>query len=163
MPVYVRWQWKEKTKTYLVIFYFFDDLVKSNLRFRLMNVTKSGELLMLEEAENNPDVTPQSVMTWAPSHVEIALLGDILRYANIIDGLNEAVKRNLREKLEIQSSEKDRYLIDATANWEDFFKGTPAGLPMIAFVGGDDWFLCCKLSTEYIDYLSNAIKPYLKN
>jgi hypothetical protein len=162
MPVYVRWQWKEKTRTFLVIFYFYDDLIKSNLRFRPSTVTKSGKLLVLEDAENNPDVKPQPVMTWAPTHVEIALLGDVLRYANIIDGLSEVEKRILRNKLEIESSEKDRYVIDATAYWEDFFKGVPAGLHMIAFAGRDDWYLGCELDEKYIKYLAKTLEPYLK-
>ena len=113
MPVFVRWQWKEKTKTYLVIFYFFDDKSRENIRFRFKVITRCGELTQVEEPKNNPEVQCQPLMTWAPTHLEIALLGDVLRYANIIDGLGITEKRKLRDNLEIQSSEKDPYIIDA--------------------------------------------------
>ena len=43
MPTYVRWEWKERTKTFLVIFYFFDDKSSSNLRFRLKTISNSDE------------------------------------------------------------------------------------------------------------------------
>ena len=70
--------WNEQ-KLFLVIFHFIDDFSEPNLR-------------MSKEYDN--------LMTWAPSHVELGLLGEILRYANIIDGLRETEKKELKYKLQ---------------------------------------------------------------
>ena len=99
---------------------------------------------MLEEPKNHPDCQPQQIMTWAPMPSKIAQWGSVLRYENIIDGLCEQEKRVLRYKLKIQSSEKDRYAIDTVANWEGSFRDIST-VPMIAFAGSDDCFLCCEL------------------
>lgn len=87
MPVFVQWKWKEETKTFLVIFYFYDDFSKPNLRVRKY---EKGHLLMLTPSEI---FTPSKAwMTWAPSHPEMALLTQLLTYANIINGLKEDKK-----------------------------------------------------------------------
>lgn len=155
MTIYVRWSWKEKTKTFLVIFYFIDDQTSSNLRFR----TKVVGSTFIEDVENNPDDRPQPIMSWAPTHVETALLGDVLRYANIIDGLKVVEKEKIRKKLEIQIREKNRYLLDEFSI-EDLVKDSPTST-LIALEGADDWFFCAKLNMEYVDFLKNAIAPFI--
>jgi len=94
MPILVQWKWVEKAKSFLVIFHFFDDYSNPNLRIQ----KKSG----LWER-----IYPQKEawMTWAPSHVELGMLGELLRYANIVDGLKESEKRELRDVLEGLSSD----------------------------------------------------------
>ena len=65
MAIFVRWEWKERTKTFLVIFYFVDDRTKQNLRFRLKVVDDWKECIGLEYPENNPDCSPtQSAVRW---------------------------------------------------------------------------------------------------
>lgn len=113
----------------------------------------------LEDPTNNPDVAIQPIMTWAPNHLEIALLGDILGYANIIDGLDEREKRNLREKLEIQVKERDPYPFDR-AEIDDLVRDAPPSTTMLALEGVSDWFFCSRLSSEHVDYLRKILLPF---
>ena len=94
--------------------------------------------------------------------LRLALLGNVLRYANIIAGLSETARRQLRSKLQIQSSAIEKERLSMVADWRELFEGIPAGLPMIALVGSDDFFFCCELSFEYIDFIGKVIKPHLK-
>jgi hypothetical protein len=34
MPVFVEWRWREKTKSFLLIFHFYDDFSRTNLRIK---------------------------------------------------------------------------------------------------------------------------------
>lgn len=87
MPVFVEWKWKERTKTFLVIFHFYDDFSKTNLRIKKC---EKGRLLMLTPSEI---FSPSKAwMTWSPSHPDMALLTQLLTYANIINGLKEDEK-----------------------------------------------------------------------
>lgn len=158
MAIFVRWEWKERTKTFLVIFYFVDDRTKQNLRFRLKVVDDWKECIGLEDPENNPDCSPQMIMTWAPTHLEIALLGDVLRYANIIDGLDISEKKQLRMKLEIETKENNPSFLN---NFE--IEKLRCNVPftiMISLEGKEDWYICSKLTSEYIDYLKNVVNPF---
>jgi len=95
-----------------------------------------------------PDTSgKQPVMTWAPSHYEIALLADILHYANIINGLKEEKKRKLMPDLFIYSPwELDEKLQEK-----------------MLFVIEDDEhvFIAVELCPEYIAYLKKILKPFL--
>jgi hypothetical protein len=123
--IFIRWEWKEKTRTFLLVFYFIDDETKQNNRFRFKVFNEfSKPIVFLEEPANNPDLPSQPIMTWAPSHLEIALLGDVLGYANIINGLKEREKRKLREKLEIQVKEKNPYPFDSQTI-DELVRGAP--------------------------------------
>ena len=42
MPILVQWKWQERGKHFLVIFYFYDDFSKSNLRFKMERVVNSN-------------------------------------------------------------------------------------------------------------------------
>ena len=111
MPIFVEWKWKEATRTYLVIFHFDDDYSKKNLRTQTMKF-EDEKLLNPELRYYTPAVLHfasddhfrrkfqiRSVTTWAPSHVELALLTEVLTYANLINGLKEETKRALMDKL----------------------------------------------------------------
>ena len=94
MPVFVEWQWKERTKSFLVIFHFYDDFSRPNLRIKKY---EKGHLIVL--TPNKAIVPKEAWMTWAPSHPDLALLTELLSYANIVNGLKEFEKRDLRTKL----------------------------------------------------------------
>jgi len=94
MPILVQWKWVERTTSFLVIFHFFDDYSNPNLRIQKKSGTMEGFYPQKE-----------AWMTWAPSHVELGMLRELLRYANIVGGLKESEKRKLRDILEGQSSE----------------------------------------------------------
>lgn len=100
MPVFVRWEWKEKTNTFLVIFYFYDDYSKKNLRLRKANFDKDLNVIIPSTTEEGN----KSILTWAPAHYETGLLLDILGYANILNGLTrnmtETNKAKLRDEIE---------------------------------------------------------------
>jgi len=111
----------------------------------------------------------KALLTWAPSHVELGLLSDILRYANIIDGLNENVKRKLREKLEMikeESIEHFGFCFDAL---KEVLEAQPIGKGLVNIRLAENRksriehletavYLC----PEYIEYLKKALKPYIQ-
>jgi hypothetical protein len=105
MPVFVEWRWKEETKTFLVIFHFYDDFSRTNLR---VNSTPEKNRLTLftfvggEDFFNDVE-TKGAWLTWSPSHVDLALLMELLTYSNIINGFKEAKKRQLIKYLEFVS------------------------------------------------------------
>ena len=138
MPIYVQWKWQKRTKSFLVIFHFIDDFSKPNLR-------------MSKEYDN--------LMTWAPSHVELGLLGEILRYANIIDGLRETEKKELKYKLQgVKKVGKNgviKYIIVQDLKdhaRELIFEGKGKRMEPC---------FCPELCPEYIDYLKKVLKPYI--
>jgi hypothetical protein len=135
MPVFVGWKWIEKTKSYLVVFHFIDDFSNTNLRFEEPN-----QATMITDSHKKAIEKPW--ISWAPSHIEIGVLMDVLRYANIIDGLPYGYKRELKPYLEAH-----------------VIKGNI----------GDNLFIyhkikeniCIQLCSDYIDYLKGILKPYL--
>jgi len=139
MPILVQWKWKERTKSFLVIFHFFDDYSNHNLRIK-----KKPELWKRLYPQK------EAWMTWAPSHVELGMLGELLRYANIVDGLKESEKRELRDVLEGLSSD---------SIYDISFEVLPEGKQLVA----SSEHLVVELCTEYIDYLKRVLKPYLKD
>ncbi|MHA1833568.1 MAG: hypothetical protein ACTSV7_06215 [Candidatus Baldrarchaeia archaeon] len=166
MPIFVQWKWQEKTKSFLVIFHFFDDYIRYNIRFRKKRFEGGKGLpayrYFPKEHVSFP-ITPEepvqfkTVMTWSPSHIELGLLSELLNYANIINGLKEDEKRKLKEKFEGENS----YLIDQLKPdvmdkgyyvllGYEFDKGKKA-----------NWVFCVELCAEYIDHLKKLLKPYL--
>lgn len=162
MPVYVEWEWKERTKSFLVIFHFYDDFSKPNLRMRkyvegeLFSIIPSG---ILEQKK--------AWMTWASSHQELALLSDILSYANIINGLKEFEKRSLTTKLcgvkEAKSeSGREEHYFEFNKMIAD--KKTVVYIECRQPMHKMHIMHCCfELCPEYIDYLKRILKPYLKD
>jgi len=151
MPTLVQWKWVERTKSFLVIFHFFDDYSKPNLRMKRIKSYK---------------IKCQALMTWAPSHVELGLLSEVLRYANIVDGLDEAVKRKLREKLEMIKVNKKEFDFEAIEEVSSITRWE--GLLHLIVAEPEDKSLpyvpdstCVGLCPEYIDYLKKVLKRYL--
>jgi len=144
MPIFVQWIWKERTKSYLVIFHFFDDYSKPNLR-----ITKKKYRFMehLHYPQN------KAWMTWAPSHVELGLLGELLRYANIVDGLSETEKGKLRNVLEGKAFEDIWSLRNELPEDKIIFLDYEP-------VTGESIFVV-ELCIEYVDYLRKLLKPYI--
>lgn len=147
MPILVQWKWVERTKTFLVIFHFYDNYSQPNLRIRKM-----------EENEFWKRIFPQkeACMTWAPSHIELGLLGELLRYANIIDGLNESEKREFKGMLTGD---------DDDASWYRYANLNPQRM----LVEGrglepnpEEPALVVELCQEYVDYLRKILEPYTK-
>lgn len=132
----------------------------------------------------------RSVTTWAPTHVEIGLLSELLAYANIINGLKPWKREELKSGLDVLSVG-----IDMVNNLMKRHKevGVPQALkeldqvpdgiedePIDRFVrscgnkaylfgaetnyksGEIESLFGFELSQEYIDYLKELLKPYLK-
>ena len=84
MPILVQWKWKERTKSFLVIFHFYDDYSKPNLRlkkrkfisrttyyeWRQLFYLPINEPLDIEIIKDKDREFQKPVMTWAPSHPE---------------------------------------------------------------------------------------------
>ena len=167
MPILVQWKWKERTKSFLVIFHFYDDYSKPNLRTKKRKFKGKG--VEFERA----------TITWAPSHLELGLLSELLSYANIINGLKETEKRALRRDLEI-AVKGNKYLHLYWDPIKDLLKLPNKvllfeGPNKVLFLGHTiikqyekeivekDFLFCIELCPEYIDYLKKTLKPYLKD
>lgn len=176
MPIFVQWQWKEHTNTFLTIFHFWDDGAKTNLRMKkkvegFETVTTSenegkGEFISATSLPYYVLSPPLNMtyMTWAPSHPEFCFLTEVLTYANLINGLKESEKRNLRPILEgrlIQKGDYKRedYIFSDVQIHRELAKSMCDGTIVLFDEGG----ICCKVCPEYIDYLRNLLKPYLKD
>ena len=167
MPIFVQWKWQEKTNSFLVIFHLYDDYSRTNLRL-IKKTLSDGE----SEWE-------RSTITWAPSHLELGLLNELLCYANIVNGFKEVKKRELRKDLEIAVDEGKEH---ATLCWKSIDNLLESGNRLMMFetpfVGwitkrpervqayvqmkeGKDSFFCAELCPEYIEYLKKAMSRYL--
>lgn len=168
MPIFVQWTWKERTKSFLVIFHFYDDGKKPNLRMkRKRHHLGRANLRRANEGGEIPEFLKYSksisVMTWAPSHVELGLLSELLRYANLIDGLSEVDKRNLRPRLEGESK-LDSQTGDLTYDFDTkVFGSMPSHKARMLCYMEETPYLCFPICVEYVDYLRNLLKPYLKD
>jgi hypothetical protein len=175
LPILIQWKWEEKSKSFLVIFYFYDNFSKPNLRFAERNLSHfkdlpeaqffnlSSENEIQSEGKSKPIKT--QLMTWAPSHRELALLSDLLHYANMINGLPETIRRDLRFDLEVfVDSGNNTFQID-----EDVIEKLDSRLTKPNFMlgrernkdGNMETVCCHQLSSEYLDYLREITKPCL--
>ena len=112
------------------------------------------------------------IMTWAPSHVELGYLGEVLRYANIIDGLNENEKNDMRPFL---AAESEQYSIFAEATILDRFNSNEHMARLRDVLFGKHELYCIEkeneeieirfrgieLCEEYIEYLREVLKLYM--
>jgi len=155
MPIFVQWKWMH-TKTFLVIFHFIDDYSKPNLRTKTIPFKN----------QDNPEVKTTE-MTWAPSHVEVGLLSDLLSYVNIINGLSETEKWRLKYKLqgmEVQSVKEDGRVRNGTVDKDLVSEVGEDKKSLIIFYDSDvqEWNFGVELCTKYIQYLRKLLKPYLR-
>jgi hypothetical protein len=174
MPIFVQWKWVKRTKSFLVIFHFYDDWSKPNLRFKGRKFYGQNSFMLAcpadekDSSRTNDFKFEKTVMTWAPSHPELGYLSEILRYANIVDGLSETEKRELRPKIEfaVHEQEKNGYM----RIYEEPLKTLCERLPdALGFLGYDsiderlrEFHFCVELCPDYIDYLKETLAPYLK-
>jgi len=167
MPVFVQWKWIEKTKTLLTIFHFFDDYEKPNLRLMKMG----GDIRTFLHSPKRDMKLKKNWISWAPSHLEMALLMQLLSHANIINGLKPSEKKELWFELE---GREDMYPYE-----EDFSKfaephivgerigGNTRVIQYIDRREDAEGFLpvytCVELCQEYIDFVWNKLRRYLKD
>jgi len=176
MPVFVEWRWKEQTKSFLVIFHFYDDFSSPNLRIKKY---EKGTIAIQIKSPYPEDpyswsIEPRKVwMTWAPSHPELGLLMELLSYANIINGLKETEKRKL--KIELQGRTPLAEMVRKGFAPEDELIRGACPDDIKSKIGKDKktvvYFepevepivlhFCVELCPEYIDYLKTVLKPYL--
>jgi hypothetical protein len=140
MPIFVEWKWHEKSKSFLVIFSFIDDYTKSNLR-----ISTTGRWADIKRKKSHK----KAWLTWAPSHVELAMLSDLLHISNIVDGLQYSAKRKLRPLLE------GDFQTDEEA--DEFMRMFPMDIE--SWVGPGP--MVAELCEEYIEYLNKVVKPYI--
>lgn len=167
MPIFVQWKWDEQQLTFLVIFHFFDDYIKKNIRFRKKQFVGGDDkpAYLYWPIDHTFDrrgrrVQCKEVMTWAPSHPELALLTELLLQANIINGMKEERKRKLIKSLEepvfaILDDHSESEGADEFADRRRFFLfGAEHSKPK-------DTFLCCaEVCPEYIDFIKDLVKQF---
>jgi hypothetical protein len=175
MPIFVEWKWMEETETFLVVFHFWDDRKKPNLRMRVKEEGFETCGFTAEEQEgaefvpietfpyymlSYPDTN--AYLSWAPSHSEFCFLTEILTYANLINGIKPPQRRKLRWKLQgktIKEKRKGRELVTFEIHVE-LLRFLPEGKGnMVSFIGQDG--ISFEVCLEYIEYLRMLIKPYL--
>jgi hypothetical protein len=115
--------------------------------------------------EDNKKMFTKLMMNWAPSHVELGYLSEVLRYANIIDGLGEIEKRNLR--IDLEYSEADPTLGEGYWGDQNRLAEIWDVLARRATLFSVDTtqhvhFRGVELCSEYIDYLKTVLEPYLR-
>lgn len=166
MPIFVEWEWKESTKSFLVIFHFIDDYSEKNLRLKQKCLHKSLGKQTVYRISSFGSTPTHPVMTWAPSHVESALISQILCYANIVNGFNEETKRLLRYLLEVTIVRREKKTIEVAVgnDFKKMLKGKAFILGLEPTKERDDFeqaLFCCQLSTEYVEYIWKILKTTL--
>jgi hypothetical protein len=170
MPIFVQWKWNEDTLTFLTVFHFFDDYIKTNIRFRTKRLEGGNDgrpaYLYYPIDHKGKSTRPaqfKSVMTWAPSHPELALLSELLSYANIINGMKENQKRKLIDILQVPvfaiglSNWARNSALEYTKKGRFYLIGYEHDKP-------EDKLLCCaELCPEYIDYIKDFLKQFPKS
>jgi len=160
MPVFVEWNWKERTKSFLVIFHFYDDFSRENLRIKKY---ERGKVIIFHSPSREEAITPDKTwMSWAPSHPELGSLQELLSLANIINGLKEHEKRWLKVLLGAECRLPQagfREMIDVYGITKEI--GEDKRTVVYQNATSEDHF-CVELCPEYIDYLKKVLKPLLK-
>lgn len=170
MPVFVEWRWQERTETFLLVFHFLDDFSRPNLRIKKYEKGKREVIINAPKRKiRNPR---EAWMTWAPSHVELGLVMELLSYANLINGLKKAERR----KLKVQLEGREKVIVVRPRPSFDFVTHIVDPEEIKSKVGKDKKYVtyvdepekdlglrsCVELCPEYIDYLKNLLKSYLK-
>jgi len=154
MPIFVQWKWEERTETFLVIFHFFDDFSERNVRMKTTRIDKihlyPAEQTYTEEHLSKP------VISWSPSHPELALFSELLSYANLINGLKPQEKIKLKSELEgeqiikwIQSGYPKTY-------YSSLFRTSIHVIVGVMTGHNKKSYLCFELSYGYIEYQGNS-------
>lgn len=177
MPIFVQWKWEETSKTFLAIFHFDDDYSKVNIRTERMrfrgvsglNVYYPDEVeekaveILSRADERLRQSKVRNVLTWAPHHYELALLMDLLNYANMVNGLKEHEKRELRNGLQLLF--EGQTADERTESIKNLRECVPSKLLYGLQANYRDktvnFMTCVELCPEYIDYLKEILKPYL--
>jgi hypothetical protein len=175
MPIFVQWKWNEGRKSFLIVFHFYDDFSRTNLRIRKYNPTRIEgydyspiRISNVGDLSSDISIIPEKAwMTWAPDIPEMGYLLEVLKYAFMINGLSEREKRELRSKLEAREdsivSGREAYTVPKNIGNEigkdkrvviiDESLTKPQELPSI----------CVELCPEYIDYLRKILQIYFRS
>jgi hypothetical protein len=175
MPIFVEWKWIESTETFLVVFHFWDDRKKTNLRMRLEEEGFETCIPADEEQDRAKFVPIQTVpyfalqypetnayLSWAPSHSEFCLLTEILTYANLINGLETYKRKRLKSKLQGKII-KERRGNRVSTRFEvhaKLLRFLPLGKTQIISFSRQDG-MSFEVRLEYIEYLRSLTRPYL--
>jgi hypothetical protein len=174
MPIYVQWKWNERRKSFLVVFHFYDDFSRTNLRIRKYTPTTiegyeySPIRISNINLSKNIGLIPQKAwMTWAPNIPEMGYLLEVLKYAFMINGgLSESEKRELRIKLEAREdsivSGRRAYTVPKNIGNEIGKDKQVVVIDESLTKPQEQPTICVELCPEYIDYLKEMLKPYLK-
>jgi len=164
MPIFIEWKWEERGQSLLAIFHFYDDFSRSNLR--LMDSDKAEEAGIC--TTENLIMAERPWISWAPSHTDMALLMQMLCYANIINGLKPSEKKKLWFELEGKKDLHNKVLseheLTSFAVPDAIIEQIGSDIKVMAFGDTKDEFVahtCVELCPEYIDYLRKLLKPYL--
>jgi len=204
MPMFVHWKWDEKQQDFTAIFHFNNESTNPDppidrIGFEFTGIEgmcgytsihsnqHSIPTSVLEVLKGNVGAKPDKIratIAWTPSHIELALFTEILRFANAVNELKLDNKRELRDKLQLSSffegiinwykrSEEGVYedWKDAVFNYSEGFSNVLDRLQdrevlISSELSSDrsrlDQFICFPVCQEYVDYLKEILKPYLE-
>jgi hypothetical protein len=138
-----------------------------------------------EEKKETVSLKRRQITTWAPNHVEIGLMAELLCYANIMNGLKPYERNELRPKLDIMCNLLEYaklFRLGKIRIEDESLKEnaavTSANIKFLKKVTNNKTYLygcdynyrkkecenvfCSVLSPEYVNYLKKILKPYLK-
>lgn len=167
MPVFIEWKWEDLTQSLIAIFHFYDDFSKPNLRLVEYDEERGAVVAYPWKGEEIPpfEDMKRSWMTWAPSHPEMALLMQMLCYANIINGLKPSEKKEFwielegKKKLHLAGYKTKDYAVPGAIINE---MGSDKRAMTYYDPKEDVMRTCAELCPEYIDYLIKILKAYLR-
>lgn len=190
MPIFIQWKWQEKTETFLLILHFDADGSKPNLRNRNMAFWSSKDIEGERELGRNDAyyfpakhreffqralcmramgdvsaITTRNVQTWAPTHVELGLMQELLSYANIINGFKIGIREELRKKLEVFFRNKNQEMVEYVKSYFSLVHDLPH--KAFLFAAEEDSkkrnyvTICTELCPEYLEHLRAIVKPYM--
>jgi len=181
MPIFVEWKWVERTKTFLVVFHFWDDGKTRNLRMRRVEGEFEAFETCVDTGEDEKDEdgfiplvtcpgiwggpgdsTTKAYLTWAPSHPEFCLLTEVLTYANLLNGMKIHDKEKFRTKLQGKTSKKEIEVHEYESLQIDseLYHSMPK-LSMVSFATQHG--ISFRVCLEYVEYLRGLLKPYLQS
>lgn len=157
-----------------MIFHFYDDFSKPNLRAIEMRFEGNRPVYIYLPKREVPasrqtkrPCIDRTVVTWAPASYELGLLWDLINYANFVNGLKEQAKRKLRKELIIVTPWTEDEVDSVVDRLEHFQTALGKKIHAVGFnkdkeTGKSVWNWYVELCPEYIDYLKDILKPYMK-
>lgn len=92
------WEWKERTKTFLLHIQFIPSLTEHYPNYRWTDPIRKGKETMSFRINDGPE-WEVPLMDWAPSWLEFGRIGELMRFTDYLNSLKSGEKLKFRELL----------------------------------------------------------------